>query len=70
MSYQNTLTEEDPANENMCVVSVLAILTDIREGQNIKLLLTTAPCTINRKENRERQATANKANDRYHLEEP
>lgn len=54
----------------MCVVSVLAILVDIREGQNIKLLLTTAPCTIDRKENRERQAAANKANDCYHLEEP
>lgn len=70
MSYQKSLTEEDPANKNMCVVSVLAILVDIREGQNIKLLLTTAPCTIDRKENWERQAAANKANDCYHLEEP
>jgi hypothetical protein len=61
---RNTLTEKDPANKNMCKVSVLAILTDIREGQHIKLLLTTAACPIDRKENRERQAAANKANDR------
>ena len=67
---RNTLTEEDSANKNMCIVSVLAILADIREGQNIKLLLSSAPCSIERKENRELQAAANKVNDRYHLEEP
>ena len=64
------LTKEDPANKDMRIISILAVLVNIRKGQNIELLLATAARSVNRKENRESQATPDKTYDGQHLEEP
>ena len=62
------LTKEDPANKDMRIISILSVLVNIRKGQNIELLLATAARSVNRKENRESQATPDKTYDGQHLE--
>jgi hypothetical protein len=50
------------------IISILAILANIREGQNIELCLPSTACRVDRKENRESQTSFNKTDDRQHLE--
>jgi hypothetical protein len=52
----------------VCVILVLPILIDIREGQYVKLLLTTTTCRVHWKENGESQASSNKTYNGQHLE--
>jgi hypothetical protein len=63
------LTEEYPPNEDMRIISILAILIDVGEGKNIELLLSTTTVPVDRKQDRESQATTDKTYNRQHLEE-
>jgi hypothetical protein len=54
----------------MCVVSVLAILRNVRKAQEIKLLSGTASRCIHWEQDREGYARANEADDCQHLDKP
>ena len=64
------LTEKDPCNKDMCVVSILAALPDVGEREEIQLSLPTSACCVHRKQDGEGATASHEANDHEHLEKP
>ena len=61
------LTEEDPANEGVCIVSILGVL-DIAEADQVQLDLTSATSSIDWEENGPSNQTADEAHSHRYFE--
>ena len=61
------LTEEDPANEGMCIISILGVL-NIAEADNVQLDLTSATSSIDGKQDRPCNQTADEAHGHRYFE--
>ena len=61
------LTEEDPANEGVCIVSILGIL-DIAEADHVQLNLASATSSVDREQDRPCNQTADEADSHRYFE--
>lgn len=62
--------EENPPQKDMCVVSILPFLSNVRKRNSIELGLSSSTCRIHRKQYRKRKTSPHKAYKCQHLEEP
>ena len=65
--WVSLLTEEDPGNEGMCIVSILGVL-DVAEADYVQLDLTSTTCSIDGEQDRPCNQTADKTHSHRDLE--
>lgn len=61
------LTEEDPADEGMCIISILSVL-DIAEADHVQLNLASATSSVDGEQDRPCNQTADEAHGHRYFE--